>query len=33
MILCYQKLIDLGLVGKEEMGLLNSWLKGIKNYL
>jgi hypothetical protein len=30
MLLCYQKLIDLDLVGKEEMGLLKSWLKGIK---
>ena len=26
MIMCYQKLIDLNLVGKEEMGLLNSYL-------
>ena len=32
MIMCYQKLIDLNLVGKEEMGLLNSWLKGIKAF-
>lgn len=30
MILCYQKLIDLNLVGKQEMGLLSSWLKGVK---
>lgn len=31
MILCYQKLIDLGLVGAAEMNLLNSWLKGINS--
>jgi len=30
MILCYQKLIDLELVGAAEMNLLNAWLKGIK---
>lgn len=30
MILCYQKLIDLNLVGEKEMNLLNSWLKGIE---
>ena len=28
---CYQKLVDLGLVGKEEMGLLVSWLNDISN--
>jgi hypothetical protein len=27
--ICYQKLIDLGLVGKEEMALLMAWLKDI----
>lgn len=31
MILCYQKLIDLGLVGPAEMNLLYSWLKGINS--
>lgn len=29
MILCYQKLIDLNLVGEKEMSLLNAWLKDI----
>ena len=32
MILCYQKLIDLELVGAAEMNLLNAWLKGIKSH-
>ena len=33
MILCYQKLIELNLVGSEEMPLLKAWLKDIKEIL
>jgi len=32
MILCYQKLIDMGLVGSEEMSLLKLWLDDIAKY-
>ncbi|MEO6903729.1 MAG: STELLO glycosyltransferase family protein [Bacteroidia bacterium] len=31
MILCYKKLIDLKLVGEDEMGLLKSWLEDINS--
>lgn len=33
MILCYQKLIDLGLVGENELILLNAWLIDISRFL
>lgn len=33
MVVCYQKLIDLNLVGKEEMPLLNAWLQDLKEIL
>ncbi len=33
MIICYQKLIDLGLVGQQEMNLLSDWLSDIYSIL
>jgi len=30
-IKCYQSLVDMGIIGNEEMGLLKSWLKDIKS--
>jgi len=32
MVLCYEKLISFELVGKEEIGLLNAWLKDVDNF-
>jgi hypothetical protein len=30
LITCYQKLIDMGVVGKEEMTLLKAWISDLK---
>jgi hypothetical protein len=33
LITCYQKLIDMGVVGKEEMSLLKAWISDLKKLI
>ena len=33
LITCYQRLVDIEVIGKEEMTLLNAWVKDISKFL